>query len=152
VEQVGEAYTFRLAKVSDIDDILGIEQSSFAVPWSREAFYREIEENQFAYYLVIEDHFQPIGYCGIWLVMDEAHVTNIAILPSYRGRKLGEQLMKEAIKLAKRQGAATMTLEARVSNHVAQNLYKKLGFEAGGIRKNYYSDNGEDALVMWVKL
>jgi [ribosomal protein S18]-alanine N-acetyltransferase len=149
---MGEAYTFRLANASDIDDILGIEQASFAVPWSREAFYREIVENQFAYYLVIEDSFQPIGYCGIWLVMDEAHVTNIAILPSYRGRKLGELLMKEAIKLAKRHGAATMTLEARVSNHVAQNLYKKLGFQAGGIRKNYYSDNGEDALVMWVEL
>jgi [ribosomal protein S18]-alanine N-acetyltransferase len=149
---MGEAYTFRLANVSDIDDILGIEQASFAVPWSREAFYREIVENQFAYYLVIEDSFQAIGYCGIWLVMDEAHVTNIAILPSYRGRKLGELLMKEAIKLAKRHGAATMTLEARVSNHVAQNLYKKLGFQAGGIRKNYYSDNGEDALVMWVEL
>lgn len=149
---MGEAYTFRLARVSDIDDILGIEQASFTVPWSREAFYREIVENQFAYYLVIEDSFQPIGYCGIWLVMDEAHVTNIAILPSYRGRHLGEMLMKEAIKLARTQGARTMTLEARVSNHVAQNLYKKLGFEAGGIRKNYYSDNGEDALVMWVEL
>ncbi|MBY6038588.1 ribosomal protein S18-alanine N-acetyltransferase [Fictibacillus nanhaiensis] len=149
---MGEAYTFRLATVSDIEDILGIEQSSFAVPWSKEAFYREIEQNQFAYYLIVEDSFQPIGYCGIWLVMDEAHVTNIAILPSYRGRKLGEQLMREAIKLAKRQGALTMTLEARVSNHVAQNLYKKLGFQAGGIRKNYYSDNGEDALVMWVEL
>ncbi len=149
---MGEAYTFRLARVSDIEDILGIEQASFAVPWSREAFYREIVENQFAYYLVIEDSFQPIGYCGIWLVMDEAHVTNIAILPSYRGRRLGEMLMKEAIKLAKTQGARTMTLEARVSNHVAQNLYKKLGFESGGIRKNYYSDNGEDALVMWVEL
>ncbi|WP_137792232.1 ribosomal protein S18-alanine N-acetyltransferase [Bacillus sp. E(2018)] len=147
-----QPYTFRLAKVSDIDDILGIEQASFAVPWSREAFYREIVENQFAHYLVIEDSFQPVGYCGIWLVMDEAHVTNIAILPSYRGRKLGEMLMREAIKLAKMHGAATMTLEARVSNHVAQNLYKKLGFEAGGIRKNYYSDNGEDALVMWVEL
>jgi [ribosomal protein S18]-alanine N-acetyltransferase len=60
--------------------------------------------------------------------------------------------MREAIKLAKMHGAVSMTLEARVSNHVAQNLYKKLGFEAGGIRKNYYSDNGEDALVMWVKL
>jgi [ribosomal protein S18]-alanine N-acetyltransferase len=149
---MGEAYTFRLAKASDIDDILGIEQASFAVPWSKEAFYREIVQNQFAYYLLIEDHFQPIGYCGIWIVMDEAHVTNIAILPSYRGRKLGEELMKQAIKLAKRYGAVSMTLEARVSNHVAQNLYTKLGFQPGGIRKNYYSDNGEDALVMWVEL
>lgn len=149
---MGEAYTFRLAKVSDIDDILGIEQSSFAVPWSREAFYREIVENQFAYYLIIEDHFQPIGYCGVWLVMDEAHVTNVAILPSYRGRNLGEQLLKEAMLLSKRHGAVTMTLEVRVSNHIAQNLYTKLGFESGGIRKNYYSDNGEDALVMWVEL
>jgi [ribosomal protein S18]-alanine N-acetyltransferase len=149
---MGEAYTFRLARVSDIDDILGIEQSSFNAPWSREAFYREIAENQFAHYLLIEDQFFPIGYCGIWLVMDEAHITNIAVLPSYRGRKLGKQLMKEAMKYSMRYGARTMTLEVRVSNHVAQNLYRKLGFQAGGIRKNYYSDNGEDALVMWVEL
>jgi ribosomal-protein-alanine N-acetyltransferase len=152
VRVLGEAYTFRLAKVSDIEDIVGIEQSSFTVPWSKEAFYREIVENQFAYYLVLEDHFQPIGYCGIWIVMDEAHITNIAILPSYRGRNLGEELLKQSITLAKRYGAASMTLEVRVSNHVAQGLYKKLGFHSGGIRKNYYSDNGEDALVMWVEL
>lgn len=83
--------------------------------------------------------------------MDEAHVTNIAIHPDHRGKKLGGGLMEAAIETAKAQGAVLMTLEARVSNTVAQNLYRKLGFKNGGIRKRYYTDNYEDAIVMWVK-
>ena len=91
-----------------------------------------------------------IGYCGMWLVMDEAHITNIAISPQQRGNKFGEALMKEAMDQAKARGAKLMTLEARVSNIAALNLYKKLGFQNGGIRKGYYTDNQEDAIVMWV--
>jgi len=86
------------------------------------------------------------------LVIDEAHVTNVAVLPQFRGQKLGEALMRRLMETAKQHVAATMTLEVRVSNHVAQSLYRKLGFRNGGIRKRYYPDNFEDALVMWVKL
>lgn len=84
--------------------------------------------------------------------MDEAQVTNIAVLPGYRGNKVGETLLKQAIGMAKEYGAGKISLEVRVSNHVAQSLYTKLGFQPGGIRKRYYTDNGEDALVMWVNL
>lgn len=82
--------------------------------------------------------------------MDEAHITNIAISPKERGKKFGEALMREAMERAKAQGAKLMTLEARVSNVAALNLYRKLGFQNGGIRKGYYTDNQEDAIVMWV--
>lgn len=144
--------TFRFMEMKDIDQILLIERLSFTIPWSREAFYNELTHNQYAHYLVMEEEEVIIGYCGLWIVLDEAHVTNIALLPDYRGKGLGTGLLRKAMIEAKELGALTMTLEVRVSNHVAQSLYRKLGFKNGGIRKNYYSDNQEDALVMWVKL
>ena len=127
-------------------------EKSFTVPWPEEAFYNDITNNRFAIYLLMELEKDIAGYCGMWLVLDEAHVTNVAILPEYRGRKLGGALMEKMMLLAKDSGAKTMTLEVRVGNEVAKSLYKKMGFQEGGIRKNYYTDNQEDALVMWVNL
>lgn len=144
--------TLRKMVEADIDQILVIENESFATPWSRESFENELTKNRFALYLVLEDEEVIFGYCGVWIIVDEAHVTNIALLPNYRGKKLGETLLTEIMKVAKEKGAKSMTLEVRVSNHVAQSLYRKLGFRDGGIRKNYYTDNQEDALVMWVNL
>ncbi|WP_306010571.1 ribosomal protein S18-alanine N-acetyltransferase [Bacillus sp. MMSF_3328] len=145
-------YSLRFMAEEDIDQVLVIEHKSFTLPWSRDAFINELTKNQFAVYLVLEDDDAVIGYCGAWIVVDEAHVTNIAVLPEYRGKKLGEALMKKMMEAAKELGAVTMTLEARVTNIAAQSLYRKLGFQNGGIRKNYYTDNQEDAIVMWVKL
>lgn len=147
---MNEEVTFRKMTVDDIDAVYDIETKSFSLPWTKEAFFYEMIDNEHAYYVIAETEKGIVGYCGMWLVMDESHVTNIAILPDERGKKLGERLMKAAMEIAKEQGAVLMTLEARVSNHVAQNLYRKLGFKNGGIRKRYYSDNYEDALVMWV--
>jgi len=147
-----DSYVFRYMKEEDIDQILEVEHASFATPWSREAFYNEIYNNKFAVYIVLEEDQKIIGYVGAWVVIDEAHVTNVAILPEYRGRKLGEALLRKMMNVAKDMGARSMTLEVRVTNHVAQSLYRKLGFQNGGIRKNYYSDNQEDALVMWVNI
>ncbi|MFP7299944.1 ribosomal protein S18-alanine N-acetyltransferase [Neobacillus niacini] len=147
-----DSYVFRYMKEEDIDQILEVEHASFATPWSRDAFFNEINNNKFAVYIVLEEDLKIIGYVGAWVVIDEAHVTNVAVLPEYRGRKLGEALLRKMMKLAKDMGARSMTLEVRVTNHVAQSLYRKLGFQNGGIRKNYYSDNQEDALVMWVNL
>lgn len=144
--------TFRVATEKDIDQIVHIEQKSFTVPWPREAFYQDILTNRYALYLLMEENGVVIGYCGVWLVIDEAHITNIAVLPEYRGKKLGETLLKKMMDIAIEAGAETMTLEVRVSNTPARSLYKKLGFQEGGIRKNYYTDNQEDAQVMWVKL
>lgn len=144
--------SFKRATELDIDQLVAIEQQSFAVPWPKDAFYNDIVHNRFAAYIMIECNAQVAGYCGVWLVMDEAHITNIALLPQYRGRKLGETLLRKVMELAKEAGAQTMSLEVRVSNLPARRLYKKLGFQEGGIRKNYYTDNYEDALVMWVNL
>lgn len=138
--------------VDDLDDVMEVEVNSFTVPWSREAFFNELTKNQFAQYLVVEVDQKVVGYCGVWIIVDEAHITNIALLPEYRGMKLGEALMAKVMELAREMGALRMTLEVRVSNNRAQNLYRKFGFEEGAIRKQYYTDNMEDALVMWVNL
>ncbi|NHM33241.1 ribosomal protein S18-alanine N-acetyltransferase [Neobacillus terrae] len=145
-------FSFRFMQEKDIEQVHRIEELSFSIPWSKEAFYNELFENKFAVYIVLEMDGKIVGYCGVWIVIDEAHVTNVAILPEYRGMKLGEALMMCLMNVAREKGAKTMTLEARVSNHIALSLYRKMGFQDGGIRKNYYTDNQEDALVMWVNL
>jgi ribosomal-protein-alanine N-acetyltransferase len=144
--------TFRNMTVDDLDDVLDVEINSFATPWSRDAFFNELTTNQFAHYLVVEVDHKVVGYCGVWIIVDEAHITNIALLPEYRGLKLGEALLARIIELAKGIGTVRMTLEVRVSNERAQSLYRKFGFEDGAIRKQYYTDNLEDALVMWVNV
>lgn len=146
------SYTFRLLKEHDVAEVLQIERASFTLPWTEDAFKNEFSQNKFAVYIGLEDDGTLIGYCGVWIIVDEAHITNVAVLPEYRGRKLGEALMKKIMETAVEMGAKTMTLEVRVTNHIAQSLYRKLGFQDGAIRKNYYSDNQEDALVMWVNL
>ncbi|MEW4309449.1 ribosomal protein S18-alanine N-acetyltransferase [Rossellomorea marisflavi] len=138
--------------VDDVDAVMEIEEQSFTVPWSRESFISEMEENHLSMYIVIEDEGRIAGYCGVWMVVDEAHITNVAVLPSHRGKGYGELLMRKIMEMTIESGARVMTLEARVSNVPAQSLYRKLGFQNGGIRKRYYSDNQEDALVMWVNL
>jgi [ribosomal protein S18]-alanine N-acetyltransferase len=149
---INDSLLFRHMREDDIEQIVNIETLSFATPWSRESFFNELNKNQFATYVVMEDDEKIIGYCGMWLIVDEAHITNIAVLPEYRGRKLGDALLAKVIETARDMGAKSMTLEVRVSNHVAQNLYRKYGFKNGGIRKGYYTDNHEDAIVMWVEL
>lgn len=129
-----------------------VEVNSFTIPWSKEAFFNELTKNQFAQYLIVEVDQKVVGYCGVWIIIDEAHITNIALLPEFRGLKLGEALMGKVLELAREMGALRVTLEVRVSNERAQNLYRKFGFEQGAIRKQYYTDNMEDALVMWVNL
>ncbi|WP_064091180.1 ribosomal protein S18-alanine N-acetyltransferase [Rossellomorea aquimaris] len=142
----------RFMTIDDLDAVMEIEHESFTIPWNRDAFINEIQQNHLSTYIVIEDEQRVVGYCGVWLVVDEAHITNVAVLPSYRGLGLGEDLMRRIMDIAKEVGARVMTLEVRVSNQAAQHLYRKLGFQDGGIRKRYYSDNQEDALVMWVNL
>ena len=147
---MSESVKFRKMTIHDVKAVYEIEKQSFTLAWTKEAFEQEMLKNEFAYYVLAETADGVVGYCGMWLIMDEAHITNIAISPKERGKKFGEALMREAMERAKAQGAKLMTLEARVSNVAALNLYKKLGFKNGGIRKGYYTDNQEDAIVMWV--
>lgn len=140
---------FRLASIKDIDSILEVEEASFSVPWSHQAFYGELTENIYARYIVAELGGKIIGYAGMWIILDEGHVTNIAIHPDYRGYHYGEAMVRYLMYFAQACGATKMTLEVRISNLSAQSLYRKLGFEARGRRKGYYSDNNEDAIIMW---
>ena len=146
-----ENVEFRYMEIQDIDAVMEIDRQSFPNPWSRETFVRELMFNKHALYLLMIYERKIIGYCGMWLVADEAHITNIAVLPEYRGKKLGAALLEKMIEIAKNHDVTLMTLEVRVSNVVAQKLYEKFGFQIGGLRKNYYTDNQEDAYVMWVK-
>lgn len=142
--------TIRDMRADDVSGVHEVEQECFTLPWSRKAFEAELDDNDLAHYLVIEDEDRIIGYAGVWIVLDEAHVTNIAISQSYRRRGLGERLLVELIRCAKQYGALSMTLEVRVTNSAAQKLYEKLGFVKRGIRRQYYSDTKEDALIMWL--
>lgn len=144
--------SFRILTIGDLDQILHIESSSFSTPWTKDAFVRELTMNPYAVYIGAELDGKIVAYGGVWVIIDEAHITNIAVLPEYRGKKIGEQLLMKMIETMMVKGAKRATLEVRVSNIVAQNLYRKFGFVNGGIRKGYYSDNQEDALVMWVNL
>lgn len=147
-----KSLNIREATIEDVDNICQVENLSFPTPWSREAFMSELTTNRFAYYYVLELDSEIVGYAGMWIILDEAHVTNVAIHPNVRGLKLGEVLMRHLMAMARVYGAKSMTLEVRVSNSVAKNLYYKLNFKEHGIRKNYYADTMEDALIMWVKL
>lgn len=144
-------FTRRMLSI-DIDSVLKIEHASFSMPWSRAAFEGELDDNELTCYLVLIDGEKKktvVGYAGMWIIVDEAHVTNIAILPEYRGVGLGEELLVALIKKAVERGADKMTLEVRKSNAPAQSLYHKFGFYESGVRPGYYTDNHEDAIIMW---
>ena len=138
----------RLMKADDVDAVHVIETACFAIPWSRSAFLHEVTENMCARYMVLTEDDVPVAYAGMWLVLDEAHVTNIAVRPDRRRLGYGEQVTRGLIQLAADSGCTLMTLEARASNEPALSLYRKLGFVPTGVRKGYYPDNNEDAILM----
>ena len=140
--------TFREMKPEDADAVEAVEKACFAIPWSRESFWKEAA-NENTCYLLALDGEQVIGYAGCWISFEEAQITNIAIAPDYRGQKVGTRLMAELIRLVKERGVTAMTLEVRPSNAPALALYHHYGFQEAGRRKGYYSDNGEDAIIMW---
>jgi len=143
----------RLATINDIDQIWRIENLSFPIPWSKKSFLEELTINPYAVYLVIEYSGGVIGYGGMWIIQEEAHITNIAIEPNKRGKGFGDLLLKQMLFLAKQEyNVERATLEVRVSNKIAQKLYENHGFSLQGVRPRYYSDNMEDAYIMWVKL
>lgn len=135
--------------LEDLDLIMKIEEESFSTPWSREAFLTEITKNDLAKYILAESQGEILGYGGIWLILDEGHITNIAVGKKYRGLGIGNKLVEGLIDICKEKDIRNMTLEVRESNKIAQNLYRKYGFIDCGIRRGYYSDDNEDAVIMW---
>ncbi len=135
--------------LGDLSRIAAIEREAFASPWSEEALLSELN-NPRSRYVVLESGEAIAAYAGCWIVFDEAHINNVAVAPSQRGRGFGEQIMRYLAKVAFAEGARSMTLEVRASNSVAKSLYAKLGFEICGVRRKYYTDNQEDAEIMWL--
>jgi len=135
-------------RIDDIPAVHAIESASFPTPWPPYAFRGELETNRMARYLVVRASGRVVAYAGIWLMVDEAHVTTFAVLPAYRRRGIGGRLLCEVIELSAALGATVVTLEVRLSNAAARQLYQRFGFRPVGVRPRYYSDNGEDALIM----
>ena len=140
-------YIIRRMTMADVDGVAAVEAATFPTPWSRDAFASEMK-NAAARYLVAEKDGKIIGYAGAWIIIDESHITNIAVLSDCRGQGIGRALTAGLMQYLSNLGAAYATLEVRKSNTVAQNLYVSLGFIKLGVRKRYYEDNGEDALIM----
>lgn len=134
--------------LADVDQVHAIEVDSFHTPWSRQSFVNDMTTNACARYVVLRREDEVLGYAGMWLVLDEAHITNVAVRRDERGRGLGRQLMNALIQLAADSGMNWMTLEVRRSNDPARALYKSLGFIEVGVRKGYYEDTKEDAILM----
>ncbi len=135
-----------------IKDVHKIEEDSFSIPWSEKAFYDELTKNKMAIYIVAKKDNEIIGYGGMWHVINEGHITNVAVKKEYRGKGVGSKIIGAFIDIAKEKEMIGITLEVRVSNDIAKNLYKKNGFIMEGIRKEYYEDNKEDAIIMWKNL
>jgi ribosomal-protein-alanine N-acetyltransferase len=138
---------------ADVRSVMRIESLSFASSWPSSAFASELNDNKLAHYFVGRpvEHgdAQIVAYGGIWVILDDAHITTIAVHPDSRGRRFGEAMLVHLLREAIERGASWITLEARESNEIAQRLYRKYGFSTIAIRRAYYSDNGENAVVMW---
>jgi len=139
----------RRAEAKDVETIETLEQLCFSQPWSYESIYQDIVENDKAVYIVAETEGQVIGYAGLWIIVDEGHITNVAVSPDYRRNSVGNTIITALLQVTEDMGVKRHTLEVRKSNQAAINLYEKQGFIEAGERKGYYEDNGEDALIMW---
>ena len=135
-------------RFEDVAAVHEIERISFRTPWPSYAFEQELRGNRLAHYLVARAGDRVVGFAGVWLMVDEAHVTTFGVHPDWRRQGIGRQLLLNLVELARTIGARRMTLEVRASNDVAQALYRTYGFEEVGRRPRYYTDDGEDALVM----
>ena len=134
--------------IADLPAIHLIERASFTTPWPPQAYRQELETNRLAQYLVAMIGDEIVAYGGLWLMVDEAHVTTFAVHPGFRRRRIGERLLLALLDLSLDRHAREATLEVRLSNLAARRLYEKYGFRPVGIRPRYYSDNQEDALIM----
>ncbi|MBM7866133.1 ribosomal protein S18-alanine N-acetyltransferase [Heliobacterium gestii] len=169
MQKIASKHYFRPMTLSDVDEVLAIEQVSFPTPWSRSAFVTELTESRLSHYWVCieagegearsaffaaqsEQEEQVIGYAGVWIILDEVHITTIAVHPERRGEGLGEAMLHHLFFETAQLGGERITLEVRPSNTNALALYRKIGFQDVGCRRGYYTDTGEDAIIMWREL
>jgi [ribosomal protein S18]-alanine N-acetyltransferase len=139
-----------LSSPSDLDAIVAIERASFTNPWTREMYVAELENHGISYcFLARNERGTVVGFCAFWRVLDDLHINNVAVAPASRGGGVGTALLREVLREGARLGARRATLEVRRSNEAARRLYERLGFSLAGVRRAYYSNPVEDALVLW---
>lgn len=145
-----QRYRWREMNEDNVEGAYEIEKKAFSHPWGRTDFFQELN-NERAYYQVVEEieTKKVVAFAGFWKIFQEAHICNIAVHPDYRGLGIGHLIMKALLEKSDALGILELTLEVRASNETAKNLYRKYGFKISGIRKEYYTDNREDAVIMW---
>lgn len=141
---------YSLMNESHIQGVYDLSKESFAIPWSLDSIKKELNNPQ-AKYIIAQNLSteEVIGFVGVWIILGEGDITNIAVSPKYRKQGIGSKLLVNLLEVCKSNNCEDITLEVRASNIPAQGLYKNFGFKEEGLRKKYYSDNGEDAVIMW---
>jgi ribosomal-protein-alanine N-acetyltransferase len=140
----------RLADEQDLDGVLAVESESFTNPWTRDMYAWELQNRSMCHILLARTaDCRVAGFCAFWLVFDEMHINNIAMRPGFRAQGIGTALLQQALEEGRHLGARRATLEVRASNAAARRLYERMGFYVAGVRRNYYSEPVEDALILW---
>jgi len=135
---------------TDLEGVLEVEAESFSNPWTREMYSWELQNRSVCHIVLARTaDCHVAGFCAFWLVFDEVHINNVALRPRFRARGIGTALLRHVLAEAGRLGARRATLEVRASNEGARRLYERLGFYVAGVRRNYYTDPVEDALILW---
>ena len=144
-----KAAIIRVAEAGDILKLMEIELSGFVSPWSLETLRQELENHDRTHYVVADIQGEVVGYAGLWVIIDEGHITRIAVDPKFRRQGIGQDLVKTLMEVGANSGCQSFTLEVRASNIEARKLYKNLGFEEVGFRRGYYETEDQDAVIMW---
>ena len=139
----------RVAEAKDILKLMEIELSGFVSPWSLETLQQELGNHDRTHYVVADIQGEVVGYAGLWVILDEGHITRIAVAPKFRRQGIGQDLVKTLMEVGANSGCQSFTLEVRASNIGARKLYKNLGFEEVGFRPGYYEMEDQDAVIMW---
>jgi ribosomal-protein-alanine N-acetyltransferase len=135
---------------ADLDSIMAIERESFTNPWTREMYLAELDHAGVSFLFVARNAERaPVGFCAFWRIREELHINNLAVLPAYRREGVATALLAHILEEGAAQGATCATLEVRASNEAARRLYGRLGFSVAGVRRGYYSEPPEDALILW---
>jgi ribosomal-protein-alanine N-acetyltransferase len=146
-----ERITVTDMRAADVPEVMDLEQRCYSLPWSANAYLTEIGNPNAQYLVARTESGMLIGYGGVWVVMDEMHITTLAVEPAMRGKRIGERMLIRLLQEGMKRGALRATLEVRQRNEVAHKLYLKYGFKDVAIRKRYYSDNRENAIIMWAE-
>lgn len=140
----------RRMETKDVEEVALLEQSIFSRPWSKDDFLDSLQPDKENIYVVVERENQIVAYCGMWCILGEGQINNVAVSEEYRGNGYGYQLLQYLIELGNKQGITAYTLEVRESNCSAIKLYEKIGFQNVGIRKKFYDKPTENAVIMWL--